>query len=89
MSLKKNSLSKYFFLAVLAAACSAFGADLEKAKPEDVGLSTQRLNRIAEVLGAKVKAGEIPGYVALVARRGKVVYFEANGVQDPNTKKPM
>lgn len=89
MSLKKNSLSKYFFLAVLAVACSAFGADLEKAKPEDVGLSSQRLNRIEEVLGAKVKAGEIPGYVALVARKGKVVYFEANGVQDPNSKKPM
>ncbi len=89
MSLKKISLPKYLFLAILAVAFSAFGADLEKARPEDVGLSAKRLNRIEEVLGAKVKAGEIPGYVALVARRGKVVYFEANGVQNPNTGKPM
>ena len=29
------------------------------------------------------------GYVALVARRGKVVYYEAYGVQNPNTKKAM
>ena len=41
------------------------------------------------MLGAKVDAGEIPGYVALVARRGKVAYFEAYGAQNPNTKAPM
>ncbi|MFN0314603.1 MAG: serine hydrolase domain-containing protein, partial [Burkholderiales bacterium] len=77
------------FLGFLALASTAFGADLGRGKPEDVGLSSQRLGRIQEVLGAKVKAGEIPGYVALVARRGKVVYYEANGVQDPNAKTPM
>lgn len=66
MRLKKNCFSKYLFLAILAVASSALGADLERAKPEDVGLSSKRLNRIEEVLGAKVKAGEIPGYVAPV-----------------------
>ena len=89
MSLKKSWVSRYSFLAILVVAFAAFGADLDRAKPEDVGLSSSRLNRIQEVLGAKVKAGEIPGYVALVARRGKVVYFEANGVQNPNTKAAM
>ncbi len=89
MRQKKVSVTRFIFLAFCAVAFSTFGADLEKAKPEDVGLSSKRLNRIEEVLGAKVKAGEIPGYVALVARRGKVVYFEANGAQNPNTKQPM
>jgi len=89
MSPKKKSTYRYSLLALLLVAFAAFGADLEKGKPEDVGLSSSRLNRIEEVFGGKVKAGEIPGYVALVARRGKVVYFEANGVQDPNTKKAM
>ena len=36
-----------------------------------------------------MREGEIPGYVALVARRGKVVYFNAHGVQNPKTGKPM
>ena len=89
MSPKKKSTYRYSFLALLLVAVVAFGADLEKGKPEDVGLSSSRLNRIEEVFGGKVKAGEIPGYVALVARHGKVVYFEANGMQDPNAKKAM
>lgn len=89
MKIKNHFFHKCLVLALLAVTVCAFGADLKRAKPEDVGLSSTRLQRIDEVFGAKVKAGEIPGYVALVARRGKVAYFEANGVQDPNTRKPM
>jgi CubicO group peptidase (beta-lactamase class C family) len=79
---------------LLAAACwlaalASVAADLPRAAPEDVGLSSARLENIRKVLGAKVDAGEIPGYVALVARRGKVAYFDAYGVQDPKTKAPM
>ena len=70
-------------------AFAVLAADLPRAKPESVGLSSERLESIRKVIGAKVDAGEIPGYVALVARHGKVVYFEAYGVQNPNTKKPM
>jgi len=70
-------------------ALAVFAAELPRAKPESVGLSSERLESIRKVLGAKVDAGEIPGYVALVARRGKVVYYEAYGVQNPNTKKAM
>jgi CubicO group peptidase (beta-lactamase class C family) len=70
-------------------AISVFAAELPRAKPESVGLSSERLDNIRKLLGAKVDAGEIPGYVALVARRGKVAYFESYGVQNPNTKKPM
>jgi len=67
----------------------AIGADLPRAKPEDAGLSSERLDNIRKVLGAKVDAGEVPGYVALVARKGKVVYLDAYGLQNPNTKAPM
>jgi len=70
-------------------AVAVLAADLPRAKPESVGLSAERLENIRKVLGAKVDAGEIPGYVALVARRGKVAYYEAYGVQNPNTKKAM
>jgi CubicO group peptidase (beta-lactamase class C family) len=80
------------FLATFAfwlAASVVLAADLPRAKPEEVGLSSARLDNIRKVLGAKVDAGEIPGYVALVARHGKVAYFEAYGMQNPNTKAPM
>jgi CubicO group peptidase (beta-lactamase class C family) len=82
---------KMFWLAVATSvlAISAFAADLPRAKPEDIGLSSERLKRMDEVLGAGVASKEIPGYVALVARRGKVAYFKASGVQDPGTGKPM
>ena len=86
MSVAKR-LTVAFFLWFIAVAVIA--ADLPRAKPESVGLSSDRLENIRKVLGAKVDAGEIPGYVALVARHGKVVYFDAYGVQNPNTKKPM
>ncbi len=86
MSLAVRSLVTIVFW---LAACLTVAADLPRAKPEDVGLSSARLDNIRKVLGAKVDAGEIPGYVALVARRGKVAYFEAYGAQNPNTKAPM
>jgi CubicO group peptidase (beta-lactamase class C family) len=58
-------------------------------RPEEVGLSSQRLRRIGEVLGADAQQGRLPGAVALVARRGKVAYFEAVGVADPDKQTPM
>jgi CubicO group peptidase (beta-lactamase class C family) len=75
--------------ALLLFACAALAADLPRATPESVGLSSQRLDQIRKVFGAKVDAGEIPGYVALVARRGKVAWLDAYGVQDPARGKPM
>jgi CubicO group peptidase (beta-lactamase class C family) len=58
-------------------------------KPEDVGLSSQRLQRIGDALNADAQQGKLPGAVALIARRGKVAYFEAVGVQDPDKLTPM
>ena len=72
MKPNNNQFFSSLLLALLLVSHSAFGADLQRTRPENVGLSSQRLDRIAEVLDSKVKAGEIPGYVALVARRGKV-----------------
>jgi CubicO group peptidase (beta-lactamase class C family) len=76
-------------IAVWFVAFAVLAADLPRVKPESVGLSSERLENIRKVIGAKVDAGIIPGYVALVARHGKVVYYEAYGVQNPNTKKAM
>jgi CubicO group peptidase (beta-lactamase class C family) len=55
---------------------------LPRAKPEDVGMSSERLARIATALNADVERGRIPGAVIAVARKGKLVYFEAFGWRD-------
>src|SRR6188508_1671460 len=58
-------------------------------KAEDVGLSTERLKRISEAVDRHLAAGSVAGAVTLVARRGKIAHFEAQGVMDVDTKKPM
>ena len=59
------------------------------AKPEDAGMSGERLQRIHEAIERHIDAGEISGAVTLVARRGRIVHFEAHGLMDLESKKPM
>ena len=78
------SLLVCFLLPALA------GADaLPTATPEAVGLSSQRLARVTEVVKGEIAKGQYPGAVALVARRGKIAYFEAFGQRDPRSGAPM
>ncbi len=73
-----------FMAAVLAVAASAAlsSKDLPSAKPEDVGLSSQRLSRMSQAIHAYVDAGRTPGVVTLIARHGKVVHVDAYGKAD-------
>src|SRR5437868_11856426 len=64
-------------------------AETQTVKPEDVGLSSDRLARITEMMKRHIAAGEISGGVTLVARHGKIAHFEATGVTDVDAKKPM
>jgi hypothetical protein len=63
---------------LVAALLPAAAGTLPKAKPEDVGMSSERLARVNDV-GRCDDAGEVAGVVPLIARRGKVVHFEAQG----------
>jgi len=76
-------------LLCLLTAAAAHAQTLATAKPEDVGLSSERLARIAARLRGDAEKGTIPGSVLLVARHGKVAMFEASGLRDPQTKAPM
>ena len=64
-------------------------APLPFCKPEDVGLSSPALARLSAAFKERVTNGHVPGAVALVARHGKVAWFEAFGAQDPVSGKPM
>jgi CubicO group peptidase (beta-lactamase class C family) len=62
---------------------------LPRVKPEEVGLSSQRLADIAKTLNADVARDQIPGAVLAVARHGKLAYFEAFGFRDKAAGAPM
>jgi CubicO group peptidase (beta-lactamase class C family) len=61
----------------------------QASRAEEVGLSTDRLGRIAEWLRAEVDANRIPGAVVTIGRRGKVAYQEAVGFRDRESRAPM
>jgi CubicO group peptidase (beta-lactamase class C family) len=73
----------------LLLASSLLAATLPKSSPEAVGLSAERLQRVQAVLQGYIDRGEIAGAVSLVARHGRIVYFESQGVMDLETHKPM
>jgi CubicO group peptidase (beta-lactamase class C family) len=64
-------------------------APLPVCQPEDVGLSSHVLGRLSSALQERVAKGHLPGAVALVARHGKIGWFEAFGKQDPTADAPM
>ena len=68
---------------------SAWAQALPSARPEQVGLSAERLDRIGRAVRADVEKGRLPGAVVLVARKGQVAYFEAFGFRDKAAGAPM
>src|SRR5438132_5988456 len=67
----------------------AEASDLSTVKPEQVGLSSERLERIGQVLRVDVERGRIPGAVVVVARKGRVASVQAVGFRDRAAGAPM
>ncbi len=77
-------------LFVVAAPPPVLAQGLPRAtKPEEVGLSSERLQRLTEAFKGYVKDGKLSGGVILVARRGKVAYLGAFGQRDLEAHSPM
>ena len=54
-----------------------------------VGISKERLNKIAPVLEENIQAGRFPGFITAVARKGEVVHYETQGFSDVEKKIPL
>jgi CubicO group peptidase (beta-lactamase class C family) len=76
-------------LLLVGALTSSSLAEAPRAKPEDVGLSAQRLQRINDLMQRQIDAGNIAGAVTLVSRNGRVAHLSAQGLMDIETRKPM
>jgi CubicO group peptidase (beta-lactamase class C family) len=83
--MRKRFVALMIVVVVGAAPAVAGAQDLPRVKPEAVGMSSERLERITKWLGSEIEQNKAPGAVLLVARHGKVVYFEALGKRDPAT----
>ena len=84
----KFQWDRFFAALFISAFLQLHAGDLPKAKPEEVGLSSERLAMITEVLQADVASKKIPGAVLLIARHGKLAYLGSVGKVDPATDKP-
>ena len=90
MRAPRNLLTPVFAAALLAALTLPLAASsLPTARAEDVGLSTDRLRRINDLMQRAIDANEISGSVTILARRGRVAHFEAHGLMDRESKTPM
>jgi CubicO group peptidase (beta-lactamase class C family) len=76
-------------LGAVLAMGAGLAAQAETATPQSVGLSSERLQRVHELVERNIAAGEIAGAVTLVARNGQVAYLEAQGVMDLQSRQPM
>ena len=74
---------------VMLAALAVVAAALETTRPEAVGVSSERLERLTQTLEDYVESGRLAGGVALVARRGQIVYLHAFGERDRESGAPM
>jgi len=83
-------MKQTIFLFLVLAFISSYSQQeikIPTAKPEKVGLSSERLNRIKPVMQGYIDENKLPGLITMVARHGKVVNFEKYGLMDVD--KPM
>lgn len=73
---------------LLVSIASAQGIPRVKS-PAEVGLLAERLKKISTGFKHDVEKGLIPGATVLIARKGKIAYFEAFGYQDREKGVPM
>jgi CubicO group peptidase (beta-lactamase class C family) len=86
MTLLNRAGAAFAGFVLLFCACSLGAQPLPAAKPEQVGMSTQRLAKIGEVLKKEAADGSFRGAVVMVARKGKLVYTNAAGMQTATEK---
>lgn len=79
----------YLFVVLFLFVSPVSGQELSTIQPEEVGLSSERLERIREMIQDHIDRNQISGAVTLVARQGKVAYFESFGMMDIEANKPM
>ncbi len=87
---RKNYIQRLMVLGITLAIVSlSVAVEIPFAHPEDVGISTARLDKINPAVQKLVEDNKIAGAITIIARQGKIVYFKAFGLRDIAAQKPM
>ncbi|WP_088347080.1 MULTISPECIES: serine hydrolase domain-containing protein [Rhodomicrobium] len=90
MRLRSPAVFAFFVLLALSfSPASARDVTLSKGTAEDVGMSSQRLEKITQAFSREIAEKRLPGAVILIARDGKIVYENSFGTLAPNGNTPM
>lgn len=90
MMAHKAALTPAFAATLCVAAAPALWADhWREVAPEEVGLSSERLERLTDAMQGYVDEGRIAGAVILIAKEGRVPYHRAFGHRDLEAQDPM
>ena len=89
MDVRVRGLLSALILALAAATASVHAEALAPARPEDVGLSSTRLQLLADTMQRWVDAHETPGATVLIARGGRLVFSHTVGMRDAATGDPL
>jgi CubicO group peptidase (beta-lactamase class C family) len=76
-------------LPMLIANGIAQGNDFPTAAPEDVGVSSERLERLTNTMQRYIDSNMLAGTVSLVSRNGKVIHVESQGWRNKESNEPM
>lgn len=85
----KNRILISILLGFLVLSAVAAAQDLPAAKPESVGLSSERLERIGAAVQRSIDDKRVAGAVTLVVRHGKIAWFKPQGMMDQESSRQM
>jgi CubicO group peptidase (beta-lactamase class C family) len=82
-----NRMKKLLLMPLLFAVAFSQAQNFTTAtKPEEVGMSSARLERMDKFLQEYVDKQKVPNAVAFIARKGKIVYYKGFGLSNTETK---
>ena len=77
-----SRFASLFLTLALVFSAAVVWAQLPTVPPEQVGLSSARLGRLGPAFKTEIEQGKLPGAVVVVARKGKIAFFESFGHRD-------
>ena len=84
-----SSIHLILFVFLIFGLLNGSADELPMALPEDVSMSSEELKKVDHVIQKFIDDKELAGAVTIIARKGKVIHFSAQGMQDISAAKKM
>ena len=89
MTVIKTARNLVLALAVMLVVAPASAKEMNSTKPERQGFSSERLEKLTQLMNAKVEDGTMVGGMGMIARNGKIIYSQTYGQADREAGKAM